>query len=120
MDGRKKLCGLSSFVPVIWQTAYSQVGVILLGAFIGFLLYKREKADEEGMLPFPLSRRFAIGCLVLFFGLLFLLPILRELTSIQWIALFDSFYRSAALVFGGGHVVLPLLEREFVTDWLVE
>ncbi|MBD8036801.1 chromate transporter [Solibacillus sp. A46] len=118
---RKTIALFAVIVTLIWQTAYSQVGVILLGAFIGFLLYKREKADVEGMSPFPLSRRFAIGCLVLFFGLLFLLPILRELTSIQWIALFDSFYRSGALVFGGGHVVLPLLEREFVpTGWLSE
>lgn len=116
---RKTIALFAVIVTLIWQTAYSQVGVILLGAFIGFLLYKREKADVEGMSPFPLSRRFAIGCLVLFFGLLFLLPILRELTSIQWIALFDSFYRSGALVFGGGHVVLPLLEREFVPTGLL-
>ncbi len=46
---------------------------------------------------------------------------LRELTSSSWIAMFDSFYRSGSLVFGGGHVVLPLLEREFVpTGWLSE
>jgi chromate transporter len=55
----------------------------------------------------------------LFFGLLILLPILREITTLNWIAMFDSFYRSGALVFGGGHVVLPLLEREFVpAGWL--
>ena len=57
----------------------------------------------------------------LFFGLLILLPFLREATNLNWIALFDSFYRSGSLVFGGGHVVLPLLEREFVpTGWLSE
>lgn len=57
--------------------------------------------------------------LILIFGLLLLLPIFRELTSLDWIAMFDSFYRSGSLVFGGGHVVLPLLEREFVpTGWL--
>lgn len=118
---RKTIALFAVIVTLIWQTAYSQVGVILLGAFIGFLLYKKENTDVEAMSSFPLSRRFAIGCLVLFFGLLFLLPILRELTSIQWIALFDSFYRSGALVFGGGHVVLPLLEKEFVpTAWLSE
>jgi chromate transporter len=67
----------------------------------------------------PLSRGFAIICLTLFFGLLIILPILREVTSIKWIALFDSFYRSGSLVFGGGHVVLPLLEREFVpSGWI--
>jgi chromate transporter len=56
----------------------------------------------------------AVTCLVLFFGLLFLLPLLRGLTSFHWLAVFDSFYRAGSLVFGGGHVVLPLLEREVV------
>src|SRR5699024_8264610 len=70
---------------------------------------------------FPISRRFGYICLSLFFGLLLLLPILRNLTSIQWIALFDSFYRSVSLVFGGGHVVLPLLAQVFVlSGWLSE
>src|SRR5690625_4433779 len=60
-------------------------------------------------------------CLTLFFGLLISLPMLREAISFNWIAMFDSFYRSGSLVFGGGHVVLPLLEREFVpTGWLSE
>ncbi len=70
-------------------------------------------------MSFPLSRRFGIICLSLFVGLLLLLPLVRELTSIQWIDMFDRFYRSGSLVFGGGHVVLPLLEREFVPTGLV-
>jgi chromate transporter len=70
-------------------------------------------------MEFLISRGFGVICLTLFFGLLILLPILREVTSLNWIAMFDSFYRSGSLVFGGGHVVLPLLEREFVpTGWL--
>jgi chromate transporter len=55
----------------------------------------------------------------LFIVLLGLLPVARVLTDSQWIALLDSFYRSGALVFGGGHVVLPLLQAEVVsTGWL--
>ena len=50
----------------------------------------------------------------LIFGLLILLPIINGLFSSNWLAMFDSFYRSGALVFGGGHVVLPLLQSEFV------
>jgi chromate transporter len=61
----------------------------------------------------------ALGCLSLFFALLFLLPFIRELFPDRLIAIFDSFYRSGSLVFGGGHVVLPLLEREVVpTGWV--
>jgi chromate transporter len=59
--------------------------------------------------------------LILFIGLLILLPLLRVLYPNDWVALVDSFYRSGALVFGGGHVVLPLLEREVVSPgWMTE
>ncbi len=104
---------------LLWQTVYSQVALILLAAVIGLWLYRgTEKKDVEDM-PIPLTYRFASICLGLFFGLLILLPILRQIFSFQWLVLFDSFYRAGALVFGGGHVVLPLLEREVVPAGLV-
>lgn len=118
---RKAIALLALVVTLLWQTAFTQVGIILLSAFIGFLLYKQQTENEDSRIHVPISRRFAIVCLTLFFGLLVLLPILREVTSLNWIAMFDSFYRSGSLVFGGGHVVLPLLEREFVpTGFLSE
>lgn len=118
---RKTIALLALVVTLLWQTAFSQVGVILVAGIIGFLLYRQQAASEDTEFKFPVSRTFAVICLTLFFGLLILLPIIREATSISWIAFFDSFYRSGSLVFGGGHVVLPLLEREFVpTDWISE
>jgi chromate transporter len=121
-DLKRKVIALFALVVIlIWQTAISQVGVILLSAFIGFLFYRHHAADDESRIAFPISRRFAVICLSIFFGLLILLPIWREVSTLEWVALFDSFYRSGSLVFGGGHVVLPLLEREFVpTGWLTE
>jgi len=121
-DLKRKTIALFALVgTLLWQTAFTQVGVIIIAAFVGFLLYKDHTESEESRVEFPISKGFAIVCLSLFFGLLILLPILREMTSISWIAMFDSFYRSGSLVFGGGHVVLPLLEREFVpTGWLSE
>src|SRR5699024_1435683 len=101
-------------VTLIWQTAFTQVSVILLAALFGFLLYKQHEKDEEVSWRFPIAKRVSVICLLLFFGLLIFLPILRETTGFFWIAMFDSFYRSGSLVFGGGHVVLPLLEQEFV------
>ncbi|MEQ2528314.1 chromate efflux transporter [Robertmurraya yapensis] len=116
---RRALALFALVATLLWQTAFTQVGVILLSAIIGLFLYRQPIETQEENIHFPVSKRFAITCLVLFFGLLFLLPILREVTAIGWIAMFDSFYRSGSLVFGGGHVVLPLLEREFVpTGWL--
>lgn len=116
---RKSIALFTLVATLLWQTAYTQVGVILLSALAGFLIYKHHNETEESNLHFPVSRGIAIFCLTLFFGLLIILPILRQITSSHWIVMFDSFYRSGSLVFGGGHVVLPLLEREFVpTGWI--
>ncbi|KAF0819839.1 Chromate transport protein ChrA [Bacillus sp. ZZV12-4809] len=116
---RKTLALLAIIATLLWQTAITQVAVILVSGLIGFLIYKKHKDDDNKPMEFPISKGFAISCLVLFFGLIIGLPLLRELTGVEWVALFDSFYRSGSLVFGGGHVVLPLLEREFVpAGWL--
>jgi chromate transporter len=116
---RKAIALLALMCTLLWQTAYTQVFVILIAAVAGFIIYKGQKEDSPTTIQVPLSRRFAYICLGLFFGLLIVLPILRELTGSSFVAMFDSFYRSGSLVFGGGHVVLPLLEREFVpSGWL--
>lgn len=117
---RKTIALFALTITLVWPAIYSQIGIILLAALTGFLMYKQHHLQEDhSKVYFPVSKKLGVICLTLFFGLLFLLPFLRELTSIRWIAMFDSFYRSGALVFGGGHVVLPLLEQEFVpTGWL--
>ncbi|MBH0154787.1 chromate transporter [Fictibacillus sp. 5RED26] len=118
---RKTIALLALIGTLLWQTAFSQVGVILLAGILGFLLYKDQTNNDETKYEFPISKKFAVICLSLFFALLLLLPLLRDATSNSWIAIFDSFYRSGSLVFGGGHVVLPLLEREFVpSGWISE
>ena len=118
---RKTIALLALIGTLLWQTALSQVAVILIAAIVGYLLFKENKQEVKEKSSFPISKRFAFICLSLFFGLLVLLPILREVTSSGWVAMFDSFYRAGSLVFGGGHVVLPLLEREFVpTGWISE
>ncbi|RED32110.1 chromate transporter [Paenibacillus sp. VMFN-D1] len=104
---------------LLWPTAYTQVLIIAAAGIIGLWLYKKGPDPGSQSLRMPVGKPFAIGCLVLFFGLLAALPLLRQTFDIQWLALFDSFYRSGSLVFGGGHVVLPLLEREVVpTGWV--
>ncbi|QDP41124.1 chromate efflux transporter [Radiobacillus deserti] len=118
---RKTLALLALVATLLWQTAFTQVSVILVAGVLGYILYKEHADTEDAGLRVPISKKFAGFCLTLFFGLLILLPIVREATQIEWIAMFDSFYRSGSLVFGGGHFVLPLLEREFVpTGWLSE
>jgi len=119
---RKTIALFALVVTLLWQTAFTQIGVILLAGVVGFLLFRQQTEGEKQTVAKPIiSRRFGYICLTLFFGLLIVLPIIRNVTSSGWIALFDSFYRAGSLVFGGGHVVLPLLEQEFVpAGWLTE
>ncbi|GLO67986.1 chromate transporter [Oceanobacillus kimchii] len=120
---RKTIALVALVVTLLWQTVYSQVVVILIAAMIGYVIYKNYSNDVQASHTHVkiLTKKFGFICLSLFFGLLLLFPILREITTSHWVAMFDSFYRSGSLVFGGGHVVLPLLEREFVpTGWVSE
>ncbi|OAS19008.1 chromate transporter [Paenibacillus oryzisoli] len=110
---------VSATITLIWPTAIAQIVLIASAAFIGVLMYQEKSEAGRTMLQIPVSRTIGVICLVLFFAILVGLPVLRGITSQHWLALFDSFYRSGSLVFGGGHVVLPLLEREMVpTGWV--
>lgn len=104
-------------LALLFPSAWTQVTLILLAGLIGWLLYRKHEIPPVSKTHIPVSRIAGIICLLLFFSLLFLLPILRPFS--HWIALFDSFYRSGSLVFGGGHVVLPLLENEFVLNGMM-
>lgn len=118
---RKAIVILALAVVLLWQTVYAQVGVIIIAGLIGYLLYKETSEDHAANFQVPISKKLGLFCITLFFGLLILLPILREVIASPFIAMFDSFYRAGSLVFGGGHVVLPLLEREFVpTNFISE
>ncbi len=101
-------------VALLWQTMFSQVLLIAAAGLIGLWVYRTTASPEASDITVPISRFFAAICLVIFIGLLIVLPFLRQATDLWWVSLFDSFYRTGSLVFGGGHVVLPLLEREIV------
>lgn len=121
-DIERKVIALFALVAtLLFQSVFTQVGVILIAAVIGFILFKDYKDDGQKSASFPIKKSFSAACLVLFFVLLFALPAFRELTGSYWVAVVDSFYRAGALVFGGGHVVLPLLEQELVPmGWITE
>jgi chromate transporter len=100
-------------------SAAGQVVAIVAGSLAGFVLCRNVAAAAVGDLAMPVSRRFGVACLVAFFALLLLLPLWAAAARSMHVALFDAFYRSGALVFGGGHVVLPLLQAEVVDrGWL--
>lgn len=110
----KLIALLALITTLLWQTTLSQVIVILLAAFAGLFLFSDQLEEDKSLITVNISKKVAGFSILLFFALFGILPILREVFGTTWIAMFDSFYRSGALVFGGGHVVLPLLEREFV------
>lgn len=136
--GRAKisLAIASTAVVLIVETAYSQVLVIVAAAIIGWLLFRKRDGKDgnpEGRIvsepggsslagaEIGISKGVGLICLLSFLALLLLLPVARELSSNHWVAMADGYYRSGSLVFGGGHVVLPLLEREVVpTGWVTE
>ncbi len=101
-------------VVVIVEGSFGQIAAIALGAVIGLRLCHADEGLPSGQLRFPVSRRGGAAALALF-AALFLIPLLISGAVVpQAIALFEAFYRSGALVFGGGHVVLPLLQAEVV------
>jgi chromate transporter len=96
-------------------SATGQVGAIAAGGLIGWaLLPNNAPAGAGAPLAVRLPRSWSIAAAVLFFVLLVGLPLVAAAVPAQPLRLFDSFYRSGALVFGGGHVVLPLLQAEVV------
>ena len=111
---RATLAALAAVVVLLVPSAWGQVGAIAAGAVIGLAVLRGAGGAAGSALRVPIGRAFALVSLALFFALLVALPLLSAAIPSQALALFDSFYRSGSLVFGGGHVVLPLLQAEVV------
>lgn len=95
-------------------TAIAQVSVIAVAAVFGFFWLRPESVDAPPHVHTPVPRWMGVTCWVLLFAFLVGLPLVRAQSGSHSIAMFDSFYRSGLLVFGGGHVVLPLLHARVV------
>jgi chromate transporter len=110
---------LAGIVILLWPSALGQIVLLAVGGLIGWHFLRNKEAIKPSVLPLTIPRRLAVACWVLFFALLLGLPLLRLFVHDQGLALFDTFFRVGSLVFGGGHVVLPLLQREVVpAGWM--
>ncbi|MET1014016.1 MAG: chromate efflux transporter [Paenisporosarcina sp.] len=109
---------IAAAATLLIPTAWGQILIIILAGLFGILYYQNEKAPEAVYMPLQFGKRTGIVAWILFFSLLILLPIFRPFVQETWYAIFDIFYRVGSIVFGGGHVVLPLLEREVVPAWM--
>ncbi|HEX3882582.1 MAG TPA: chromate efflux transporter [Stellaceae bacterium] len=114
-DVLRATIAVAAAISVLTQPgAAGQVGVIIGGGLLGWWLLRDVPLPEHSPMTIRLPRGLPLMAAVLFFALLIGLPLLRAAVPVQALAEFDSFFRSGALVFGGGHVVLPLLQAEVV------
>ncbi|WP_176294696.1 chromate efflux transporter [Planococcus glaciei] len=103
---------------LLMPTAWAQIGIIVLTGIIGYFLYRKAEAPEAVKLALTFGKKTGLAAWAIFAGLLIGLPLLRPVIESSYYAIFDIFYRVGSIVFGGGHVVLPMLEREVVPNWM--
>ncbi|MDO8531388.1 MAG: chromate efflux transporter [Dehalococcoidia bacterium] len=111
---RASLAIVAAIATLAWPTAVGQVAVIAVAGIVGWRLLQKDQAESGPTQRFPVGRGVAVFCLVLFGALLVGLPLLRQVVDSEPLRVFDGFFRAGSLVFGGGHVVLPLLQAEVV------
>jgi chromate transporter len=111
---RATLAVAAAAVTVALPNVWGQVGAIMLGGVVGITLLQAAAPKDHVAMPHTVSRKAAILAIVLFFAILFGLPFVTAVVPNQGLQYFEAFYRAGSLVFGGGHVVLPLLQASVV------
>ena len=124
LTNTKTTIALALFVLIlslVINDLYIQVIALSITGVYGLIFLKQTSTDRTKIKnkSFKLPKKLGFVSLLLFFLLLTVLPIASSMTNNLWLKMFDSFYRSGSLVFGGGHVVLPLLKNEFVPSGLI-
>ena len=118
---RATLAIVAAIVTLSWPTAVGQLFALIAAAIIGWLFLAPATLAAQTHAQFPVSRRAGVIAWIIFFVLLLGLPMIRTLAQNHWLDVFDSFFRVGSLVFGGGHVVLPLLQAEVVgPGWITD
>ena len=112
---RATIAILASLVTLAWPSAVGQISSIALAGVAGVVIFPGSASSTVSHMRFPVGKKTAIAAWVIFFILLAGLPLLRQIAPGHALEMFDSFFRVGSLVFGGGHVVLPLLQAEVVS-----
>ena len=114
------IVSITTAILILFPSSLNQFLCLVFSGFLGLIIYKNEKQSEiKKTIKFKI-KLFSLLSLFLFFSLLFLLPFLSEKLDSHILNLASSFFRIGSLVFGGGHVVLPLLQEEFVSSGMIE
>jgi len=117
---RIALALVAAGLVLIASSPLMQIGVIALGGIAGLVMARDTQDVQRVSLNVRVPRRVAVAALALFFALLAGLPVLAAAYPAQALAYIDSFFRTGSLVFGGGHVMLPLLQAEVVAPGWVD
>jgi len=105
---------LAAIVTLLWPAQLAQLLCVVAGGLVGWLLLPKVPDATRRAQPFRVSKRLGGVLLAVFAALLLGLPVVQGATGNFGVAVFSAFYRAGSLVFGGGHVVLPLLQAEVV------
>ena len=111
---RATIAVLASIATLAWPTAVGQLSSIAIAGIVGLIIFPGAVSSSLSHMRFPVGKKIGIAAWVVFFALLLGLPVLRQIWPGHALEVFDSFFRVGSLVFGGGHVVLPLLQGEVV------
>jgi chromate transporter len=111
---RASLAVAAAVIVMALPTSVGQIAAIGLGALVGVVLFRDIPPADHVSLPHPVSRPMAVAAIIAFFGMLLGLPLVVAAVPNHALQLFEAFYRAGSLVFGGGHVVLPLLQASVV------
>jgi len=117
---RATLAVVAAIIALGAPSSWGQIGAIVLGGIVGALLLHSGEEIAPAALPLSVSRALGALLLAVFFVLLIGLPLLAAAIPSQALKEFDAFYRAGSLVFGGGHVVLPLLQASVVPPGWVD
>ena len=116
---RVSIMAVAACVVLLVPSAWGQVGAMVAAGVAGWLVLQPAEDGAHDPLPITVGHRAGVVWLTLFFTLLAGLPWLAQLMPGPVMARVDAFYRAGCLVFGGGHVVLPLLQAEVVpSGWV--
>ena len=113
---RVTIAAFSACAALLWPNAMGQISVIVCTAGVGLVCFEADQRQPVESLPISISRKVGVISLLVFFSLLAGLPLLMQVLPSQTLARVQDFYRAGSLVFGGGHVVLPLLQTATVPN----
>ena len=105
---------------IIFPSSFNQLICLIISGLIGVFVYREQKRKEENKKFFIKINFWKLLPLILFFLFLIILPIINEIFNSNLLNLANSFFKVGSMVFGGGHVVLPLLKEEFVASGMIE